>query len=443
MQPDPALAEHFAQVGVDPLRAAFPARRPLMPWTDQAPVKPGDIPALWETLTGSVRVGDSTKRPRVVYVHIPFCANHCLFCGFYRHRAEPETLRAYVDALIEEIGSDAARPGVRAVPISALYLGGGTPSAVAADDLGRLLTALRTHLPLAEDCEITVEGRVAGFTTDKIDACIAAGANRFSIGIQTFDTGLRRRLGRRASGAEARAFLTALSARPAAVVIDLIFGLPGQNDDAWCADLDVASALALDGIDLYALHQVPHAPLAAAVERGKLSPPATIGEQAGRYAEGMARLTARDWWPLSNSHLARTRRERNRYNLLVKQGADCLAFGAGAGGSFGPFSFSLHADLDAWHAASARGEKPIASLRLAAPGQPLRHRLSGTIEIGRLDLPAITAGLDPALAERLATLCAQWQRAGLLVPDGKALALTTAGRFWSPNLLRALHQVCR
>src|SRR5690606_5646059 len=125
------------------------------------------------------------------------------------------------------------------------YVGGGTPSALSARDLARLLETARQRLPLAADCEITVEGRIIHFDGEKIDACIEAGANRISIGVQSFDTAVRRRQGRRTGKEEAIRFLADIRDRNrVALVVDLLFGLPGQTEDVWREDLRIAADLA-------------------------------------------------------------------------------------------------------------------------------------------------------------------------------------------------------
>ncbi|MCV5283422.1 heme anaerobic degradation radical SAM methyltransferase ChuW/HutW, partial [Escherichia coli] len=84
--------------------------------------------------------------------------------------------------------------------IHAVYFGGGTPSALSAHDLARIITTLREKLPLAPDCEITIEGRVLNFDAERIDACLDAGANRFSIGIQSFNSKIRKKMARTSDG---------------------------------------------------------------------------------------------------------------------------------------------------------------------------------------------------------------------------------------------------
>ena len=434
------VTEYFARVSGDPIKDAFAARRPMMPWATKTPVPGSEVGAIWRGLVE----GDETPRDRrLVYVHIPFCTNHCLFCGFYRQRPREGGSTAFVDLVVEEIQREARATGIAARPIQAVYLGGGTPTALDPVDLQRILEIVRRQLPLAPDCEVTVEGRVKDFTPEMIDACLAGGANRFSVGVQTFATRVRRRQGRQASGAQAERVVGDLIARDAAtVVLDLIYGFPDQTPAIWTEDLRICQALGPDGVDLYALHLIPSAPLRQAVEHGKIPAPADLSQQGELYRIGADALDELGWRQISNSHWARTQRERNRYNRLIKQGADCLAYGAGAGGSIGRYSYSLVGDLDSYRAAIRRGDKPLSALQVADALAPLRDRLAGGIEVGCLDLTCLETAQAPGLLSALDPLFDQWAQAGLLRRDGSLLRLTRAGRFWSPNLLRALNDIC-
>src|SRR5690606_31087890 len=126
----------------------FASRRAVMPWRGARPLALEEIPAAWSRMMS----GRASGRDRVAYLHVPFCANHCLFCGFYRNAHTPQAAAAYADLVTAEIAREAAAPVVRDRPVGALYLGGGTPSALSAGDLVRVLEAARRALPLADDC---------------------------------------------------------------------------------------------------------------------------------------------------------------------------------------------------------------------------------------------------------------------------------------------------
>ena len=118
-------------------------------------------------------------------------------------------------------------------------------------------------MPLADDYDFTQECRMSHFDIAKAQACIDAGVNRISIGVQTFDTAIRRRLRRKHSGKDAAVYLEKLGRLDAVIVADLIFGLPGQNDEIWRNDLRIAAALPLSGLDTYAFNCYPFLPLTA------------------------------------------------------------------------------------------------------------------------------------------------------------------------------------
>jgi len=424
---------HYAEAG----ELAFPRRASAMPWAHRTPLPPTEIGQRWQQLQKQPRVG----RKGLAYVHIPFCANHCLFCGFYANRWQEQNSRPYTNRLIAEIETGSQQPLTTSSPIHAVYLGGGTPSALAPDDLFRLIQALRQHLPLTPDAEITVEGRIQHFDGARIDACLAAGANRFSIGVQSFDSTVRQQLGRKSDRRTAITFLERLAARDqAAVVCDLIFGLPGQDEKVWQADLDTVCALPVDGVDLYSLALLPSAPLAKAVQLGRRTI-AGPTQRLQHYLQGHVRLAREGWMQLSNSHWARTTRERNLYNQLIKQGADCLAFGSGAGGHVAGLSYVVQPTLADYEITIDRGEKPLAMMALADGWQPLREAVIGGIEAGRLDLAALPLESANELVSLLAPLLSQWQQIGLLEDAGAVLRLTPTGRFWANNLHVALNQV--
>ena len=171
------LTRFFANTDGDALGNAFASRRAVMPWRDRRPLGEDDIAATWPRLVSE----HGPPRQRLAYLHVPFCANHCLFCGFYRNAYTAAGAAAYADRLVAEIEHEAGETGIRHHPIEAVYLGGGTPSALSADDLVRILNAVRKHLPLKPDCEITLEGSIIHFDDDNIDACVAPACNRLPV----------------------------------------------------------------------------------------------------------------------------------------------------------------------------------------------------------------------------------------------------------------------
>lgn len=407
---------------------AFPERQALMPVWGGVPMPRPQWQNIWKK-----KLPHATDVDALAYLHIPFCANHCVFCGFYRNAWKDSHSSVYTDKIIEEMAAEAeVRTGNG--KIRAVYFGGGTPTALLTEDLVRLIRACYQYLPLAEDCEFTIEGRMSHFDLEKAQACIEAGANRISIGVQTFNTAIRRRLGRKHSGDEAFEYLAKLCELDAVIVADLMFGLPNQTDEVWQNDIARATELPLSGLDTYAFNLYPMLPINRMIEKGAFPTPPGFDIQADQYAYTVETLLEKGWEQVSNSHFAYPGRgERNRYNTLIKSDIPCLAFGSGAGGNFGGFSYQVQGDLESY-LATPKGEKNIAFMSGHSPNKALLSKVQHDIETGRLN-PLLFDGNKAAQK-----LIAQWQEMQLFKePDSDGLIrLNTSGRYWSPTLIRKL-----
>lgn len=404
-------AEYVPRRGVDPLSRAFDKKV-----------------AVHAGLMGAPRVGREaadTLRERMMtprtgksaaYVHVPFCETRCLYCGFFGGKYSREKGDAYVDALLAQLAMDAELPAAQAGPVHALYLGGGTPTALSATQLERLLGALVTTLPLANDCEITVEGRIHNFGEDKMRACIEAGVNRFSLGVQSFDTGLRRRLGRIDGREAVIAAIEKLAAFDQAVIVtDLIYGLPGQTLRDWEADVRLFLSLPLDGVDLYQLNVFPGGKLHDGIRDGSIPPVPDIAGQSAYFARGVEIMRTAGMRRLSMSHWGKGNRERNMYNPLTKSRADCLAYGAGAGGTMHGHLYIQESDPEKYMESMARGEKPVAMLMDPPEHFGLMRVVLGQMENGFLDLDDVAAAGGSVARGRLEPLLAAWEEGG--APD--------------------------
>ncbi|MDK4538056.1 heme anaerobic degradation radical SAM methyltransferase ChuW/HutW [Kingella kingae] len=407
---------------------AFPDRSALMPIWGGLSIPNDKWHTIWES-----KLPHSLDEDGLAYVHIPFCANHCVFCGFYRNAWKDDISAGYTNRVIAELKREAEiRTG--SGKIQAVYFGGGTPTALHSRDLARLVEACYRYLPLADDCEFTLEGRMSHFDDEKIQAAISAGVNRISIGVQTFDTAIRRRLGRKHSGDEARAYLEKLCSYDVVTVADLIFGLPAQTDEIWQNDIAIASQLPLSGLDTYAFNCYPFLPINRMIEKGAFPKPLGFDQQSQQYAYAVAELERLGWNQVSNNHFAYPNRgERNRYNTLVKSNMPCLAFGSGAGGNFGGLSYQVQNDLQAYLSGSLH-EKSLSFLSKHSPQKEILGVVQHDIELGFLDTK-LFSGSDEAQK-----LLQQWQSLSLLEIDDKSgiAHLNTSGRYWSPTLTRKL-----
>ncbi|HEX9685376.1 MAG TPA: radical SAM family heme chaperone HemW [Burkholderiales bacterium] len=189
--------------------------------------------------------------PLSLYIHIPWCARKCPYCDFNSHEARgavPE--QRYVAALISDL--ERALPQVWGRRVHSVFFGGGTPSLFSAPAIDAVLAAVRARLALSPDAEITLEANPGTAEAGKFHDFRAAGINRLSLGIQSFDPRHLKSLGRIHDGHEARRAIEMAMRRFDNVNLDLMYGLPGQTIDE--ARADIEHALAFDPPHLSCYH---------------------------------------------------------------------------------------------------------------------------------------------------------------------------------------------
>ena len=199
----------------------------------------------------------SSPPPLGLYVHLPWCERKCPYCDFNSYASETLPEAEYVEALLRDLEQDL--PLIWGRGIETLFIGGGTPSLFSGEAIDRLLSGLRALLNFAPAIEITLEANPGSAEREKFAAYRAAGINRLSLGIQSFDDRCLESLGRVHDGADAaRAFAAARAAGFDNVNLDLMYGLPGQSADAAAADLRQAIALGPEHISHYQLTIEPN-----------------------------------------------------------------------------------------------------------------------------------------------------------------------------------------
>src|SRR5882672_5020288 len=169
--------------------------------------------------------------PSGIYAHFPFCSVRCTYCDFPTVAGRDDRIEAYLEALIAEIGS--SHPGA-AGAADTIFFGGGTPSRMSPRQAARVLTAIRERFDVSDDAEITLEGNPESLTREALDGLRRAGITRISVGVQSLDDAVLRRVGR-AHDADAakRAVVDAREVGFSEVSLDLIAGLPGEDLSRW------------------------------------------------------------------------------------------------------------------------------------------------------------------------------------------------------------------
>lgn len=424
------------QLGMEtdnPLSGAFPHKRVVHAGLNGTLISPKETQQVWSQLMeGSATPGQM----QCAYIHIPFCKTKCTYCGFFQNGTSQQVEDQYMDGLIREIALAGESKRVQDGLIHALFIGGGTPTSLSPTNSKRLLQAIRDYLPLANDYELTLEGRIHDLIPENLDVWMAHGVNRMSIGVQSFDTKVRQMVGRLDDEETVlRRLADVKSYGQCSLVIDLIYGLPGQTMDVWERDLSLLVSSGVDGADLYQLNVFDGSDLNRDIASGKVPEAATTAVQGDMFSFGRDYLERRGYRRLSAAHWSANNRERSLYNILAKAGVPMFPFGSGAGGNVDGYGMMLHRALKPYEDMVGRDEKPFMALMKQSDLQPFVNVVVSQLEQGYLDISKLIA-MDPRLGE-LHWLYTTWQDRGLVQYNGVLYKLTGAGEFWTVNVTQS------
>jgi putative oxygen-independent coproporphyrinogen III oxidase len=195
--------------------------------------------------------------PLGLYVHLPWCARKCPYCDFNSHAADAFPEQAYIAALLADLDDESTRVSGRTV--ESVFIGGGTPSLFSVAGIRSLLDGIGARVTLSPDCEVTLEANPGSAEADRFAGFLAAGVNRLSIGVQSFDDAALQRIGRihDARGAHL-AIERAQTVGMPRINVDLMYGLPGQSRQAATADVRQALAHGVSHLSHYELTIEPN-----------------------------------------------------------------------------------------------------------------------------------------------------------------------------------------
>lgn len=389
-----------------------------------------------------------------LYVHVPFCTRTCPYCSFYQvpYRAGRES--RFVDAVLREaqLVSEELQPGERG-PVETMYWGGGTPSLLSAGAVERLSVGFAELFDVPTGVEFTVEANPGEAPPASLAALRAAGANRLSLGCQSFHPERLAFLGRWHTPAQNRnAVADARAAGFENVSLDLIFNLPPSFPaDGWRAD--VAEALALDPehLSLYGLTIEPRTAFAVRADRGKLTllDPDAYAEE---YLWASATLAAAGYVHYETSSFARPGRE-SRHNRRYWQGGDYLGLGPAAHSFWRGRRWANVASLERWLAGVEAGrlEREVdedlnAGLERGGDGgegepsaaEPSAARYAEVLYLGLRSDAGLERGELRGDAGRLERFTADLVEAGLARRSGDRLILTDAGHLVLDEIIARL-----
>jgi putative oxygen-independent coproporphyrinogen III oxidase len=296
--------------------------------------------------------------PLSLYAHIPWCIRKCPYCDFNSHEQKGELPEArYGDALVADLES--SLPDVYGRKLATVFIGGGTPSLFTPAAIDRLLTAVRTRIPLEFEAEVTMEANPGTFEAERFAGYRAAGVNRLSVGVQSFDDERLAAIGRVHGAREARrAVESALSNYPT-VNIDLMYALPGQSLEDALDDVREAIALGAPHISAYHLTLEPNTYF------HRFPPALPDDESAADMQERIEEVLGNAGYEHYETSAFAKPGHRARHNVNYWTFGDYLGIGAGA---HGKLSFRDHVRRE------ARQRAPRAYMDAALAGNAVQEK---------------------------------------------------------------------
>lgn len=364
-----------------------------------------------------------------VYVHFPYCLSKCPYCDFASTAAKQVPEARYTKAVLREL--DGRGAGLEAREVNALFIGGGTPSLWSPVHVREVLQAIGARLRLADGCEVTLEANPGAADEARFAGYRAAGVNRLSIGVQSFQPSTLAKLGRGHDGEQARrAVAAAREAGFTNVSMDFIYGVQGQTVDEVRRDAEQAVSLGTEHLSAYALtldseSLAEDVPLAKQLARGEVQlPEDDVVVEMQRTVRDVYRQAGLERYEVSNYA---KRGFHSRHNATYWTGGDWLALGVGATGSLGERRYSNQRSAEKYLIEVEAGRLPESSGETLTPLERFEERVAMGLRLtSGIDLEAVCRQFGQPWEPRR-PLVERMLVEGLAVMDGGRVRLTDAG----------------
>ncbi len=355
-----------------------------------------------------------------LYVHIPFCPKVCPYCSFYKESSDRHKTGRFLDAVLIEAESNAARVRPRTI-----FFGGGTPTALGTSQLRYLINGLRERIDMSDLEEFTVEMNPATVSLEKAAVLRELGVNRVSMGVQSWDDQLLATLGRVHSSQQARRSYQIL--REAGfdnINLDLMFGIPEQNRKQWRATLEETLALESDHVSAYCLTYEEDTEYFVRMSRSEYVPDKSL--DADLFEMAMEMLEGSGFVQYEISNYSRPDREC-RHNLAYWLGEDFLGLGPSAFSTVGNARWKNVSDTRTYLAMLQEGQQPADFREMLSDSMRRSEYIAFSLRTNR--------GVDSELISDIQA--EEFAAIGLLILKDKRWLLTPRGRLVADSLAEA------
>lgn len=372
---------------------------------------------------------------RGVYIHIPFCHQICNYCDFNKVYFRNQPVDEYIEAVGKEIAMALNRSPEQFSNIETIYLGGGTPTALSPSQLERLLELIGGHLT-TDVMEFTVEANPDELTIEKLKVLKNGGVNRLSLGVQSFDEQLLRRLGRTHTIDQVyRSIDDAFKAGFENISIDLMYGLPGQSDGQWEDTLEKALALNLPHYSAYSLIVEPKTVFYIQYMRGKLHLPEEETE-AKMYEMLMDKMEMNGLHQYEISNFAKDGYQ-SIHNKIYWDNDEYAGFGAGAHGYIKGIRYSNHGPIKKYLQAVNMGQLPILHQHEVTLMEKCEEEMFlGLRKNEGVSFERFEQKMGFSMKEKYGGIISKLVNEGLLTEDEGRIRLTKKGRFLGNEVFR-------
>ena len=361
-------------------------------------------------------------KPSSAYVHIPFCTQICYYCDFSKVFIKNQPVDAYLEHLIQETRS------YEIGKLRTLYIGGGTPTALSAQQLAYLLTELPKVMDLSEVEEFTIEANPGDLDTDKIAVLKDSQVNRVSLGVQTFDNKMLKKIGR--SHQEQDIYDNIRHLKQAGfdnISIDLIYALPGQTMDQVKENVAKAIDLDIPHMSLYSLILENHTVFMNRMRRGKLPlPKEELEAEMFEYIIEELEKAGFEHYEISNFSKPGF---ESRHNLVYWDNAEYYGLGAGASGYVDGIRYKNHGPIRHYLEAVEAGKARITEEHLTLEEKMEEELFLGLRKKTGVSKARFEEKFGVSFDQRYGPVVASLTEQGLLVPDDKQVRMTKRGLF--------------
>ncbi|HGR7787224.1 TPA: radical SAM family heme chaperone HemW [Streptococcus pneumoniae] len=362
------------------------------------------------------------KKPTSAYVHIPFCTQICYYCDFSKVFIKNQPVDSYLEHLLEEFRSYDIEK------LSTLYIGGGTPTALSAPQLEVLLNGLTKNLDLSVLEELTIEANPGDLNADKIAVLKNSAVNRVSLGVQTFDDKMLKKIGR--SHLEKDIYENIDRLKLAGfdnISIDLIYALPGQTMEQVKENVAKAIGLDIPHMSLYSLILENHTVFMNRMRRGKLPlPKEELEAEMFEYIIAELERAGCEHYEISNFSKPGF---ESRHNLMYWDNAEYYGIGAGASGYVNGVRYKNHGPIRHYLSAVEEGNACITEDHLSQKEQMEEEMFLGLRKKSGVSMARFEEKFGQSFAGLYGEIVRDLVQQGLMQIEGDHVRMTKRGLF--------------